>query len=113
MQYQHFELNYLRQTDLFYLKMLRDDLKKIKSKLRDFDPKGREGSEKNQKFSLLEKRENHLRGGGVNSKSPFLFGNFIGKFCIFFGTSCCVQSCTYGKFELSLQNNLQAVTKFD
>ena len=34
---------------------LRDDLKKIKSKLWDFDPKGREGSEKNQNFSLLEK----------------------------------------------------------
>ena len=63
--------------------IVRDDLKK-KSKLRDFDPKGREGSEKNQKFSLLEKRENHLRVGGVNSKSPFLFGNFIGKFCISF-----------------------------
>ena len=63
--------------------MVREAFKK-KSKLRDFGPKGREGSEKNQKFSLLEKRENHLRGGGVNSKSPFLFGNFIGKFCIFF-----------------------------
>ena len=57
---------------------------KKKSKLRDIGPKGREGSEKNQFFSLIRKRENYLRGGGVKSKSPFLFGNFIGKFWIFF-----------------------------
>ena len=53
---------------------------KKKGKLRDFGPKGREGSEKNQFFSLIRKRENYLRGGGVKSKSPFFGGNFIGKF---------------------------------
>ena len=53
---------------------------KKKSKLRDIGPKGREGSDKNQFFSLIRKRENYLRGGGVKSKSPFLFGNSIGKF---------------------------------
>ena len=59
--------------------LFRDDLQK-KSKLRDIGPKGREGLEKNHFFSLIRKRENYLRGGGVKSKSPFLFGNFIGKF---------------------------------
>ena len=38
-------------------------LQKKKSNLRDFGPKGREGSEKNQFFSLIRKRENYLRGG--------------------------------------------------
>ena len=52
------------------LNLLRDAFKK-KSKLRDIGPKGREGSEKNQFFSLIRKRENYLRGGGVKSKSPF------------------------------------------
>ena len=60
-------------------KQLRDDFKK-KSKLRDIGPKGREGSEKNQFFSFIRKRENYLRGEGLNPKVPFLFGNFIGKF---------------------------------
>ena len=41
---------------------IRDDLKK-KSKLRDIGPKGREGSEKNQFFSFIRKRENYLGGG--------------------------------------------------
>ena len=53
---------------------------KKKRKLRDIGPKGREGSEKNQFFSLIRKRENYLRGEGLNPKVPFLFGNFIGKF---------------------------------
>ena len=62
--------------------MLRDDLKK-KSKLSDFDPKGREGSEKNQKFSLLEKRENHLRGEGLTPKVPFYLGTLLVNFAYF------------------------------
>ena len=62
---------------------LRDDLLKIKSKLRDFDPKGREESKKNQYFSLLEKRENHLRGEGLTPKVPFYLGNLLVNFADF------------------------------
>ena len=53
-------------------------LPKKKSKLRDFDPKGREGSEKNRKFSLLEKRGNHL-----TPKVPFYLGTLLVNFAYF------------------------------
>ena len=55
-------------------------LQKKKSKLRDIDPKGREGSEKNQFFSLIIKRENYLGGEGLNPKVPFYLGILLVNF---------------------------------
>ena len=60
--------------------MIRDDLQKKKSKLRDIGPKGREGSEKNQFFSLIRKRENYLGGEGLNPKVPFYLGILLVNF---------------------------------
>ena len=59
--------------------IISDDLKK-KSKLRDIGPKGREGSEKNQFFSLIRKRENYLGGEGLNPKVPFYLGILLVNF---------------------------------
>jgi len=53
---------------------------KKKSKLRDIGPKGREGSEKNQFFSLIRKRENYLGGEGLNPKVPFYLGILLVNF---------------------------------
>ena len=61
------------------LTKLRDDLQK-KRKLRDIGPKGREGSEKNHFFSLIRKRENYLRGEGLNQKVPFYLGILLVNF---------------------------------
>ena len=62
------------------LKLVGDDLQKKKSKLRDIGPKGREGSEKNQFFSLIRKRENYLGGEGLNPKVPFYLGILLVNF---------------------------------
>ena len=60
--------------------LFRDDLQKKKVNLGTLALKGGRGQKKIIFFSLIRKRENYLRGGGVKSKSPFLIGNFIGKF---------------------------------
>ena len=46
---------------------LRDDLQKKKSKLRDFDPKVREGLENNEKNFLIREKGKSLREG-LNKK---------------------------------------------
>ena len=56
---------------------------KRKSKLRDFDPKGREGSENNKRNSLIRKRENHLRGEGLTPNVPFYLGTLLLNFAYF------------------------------
>ena len=57
--------NIFIKTDIIIIYYVRDDLKK-KSKLRDIG-----GVRKKSVFSLITKRENYLRGGGVKSKSPY------------------------------------------
>ena len=54
---------------------LRDDLQKKRVNL---------GTLTLKVFFLIIKRDIHIRRVRVNTESPFLFGNFIGKFCIFF-----------------------------
>ena len=58
--------------------IIKGQLQKKESKLRDFDPKGREGSEKKSKFFIIRTRENHLRGRGFNFK--LFWGTLLVKF---------------------------------
>ena len=72
--------NYADITKKSVTESTKGGLQKKESKLRDIGPKGREGSEKNQFFPLIRKRENYLGGEGLNPKVSLYLGILLVNF---------------------------------